>query len=115
MQAYRNAGGISPECGGGQHRACPGYYRMTHPCGCPCHQRPRQPLEPVGPAEPERPAAGLDPAVAPPRQAYRAVIHNSVLGWVGRANAREVTGEVVEALREAGYVVVWAENLAKPA
>jgi hypothetical protein len=106
MRVYSNAGGISSECGGGQHGSCPGYYRVTHPCGCPCHQRPVKNAEPSGPG----PAM-----VDQPKQPYRDVIHNSVLRWAGRGHARLVTADIVEALRGAGYVVVWAENLARPA
>lgn len=29
----------SPECSMGQHKACPGYTRVTHSCDCPCHQQ----------------------------------------------------------------------------
>jgi hypothetical protein len=29
----------SPECNGGLHGLCPGYYKMTHPCRCGCHER----------------------------------------------------------------------------
>jgi hypothetical protein len=99
MRAYSNAGGISTECGGGQHAGCPGYYRLTHPCGCPCHRRPAPPPE-VSPVEAKQP--------------YRYVIHNCILGWTGRGHARLVTADIIDALRQAGYVIVWAENLARP-
>ena len=49
------------------------------------------------------------------RQPYRDVIHNVMVNWVGRGHARMVTRDVIEALRDAGYVIVWAENLARPA
>jgi hypothetical protein len=28
----------SPECNGGLHGLCPGYYKMTHMCRCTCHK-----------------------------------------------------------------------------
>jgi hypothetical protein len=49
------------------------------------------------------------------KQPYRNVIHNCLINWVGRGHAPMVTRDVLEALRDAGYVIVWAENLARPA
>lgn len=30
--------GITGDCSGGMHSMCPGYYRIAHPCQCPCHK-----------------------------------------------------------------------------
>lgn len=34
---------MSGECASGRHDTCPGYWRVAHPCPCPCHQRRRDP------------------------------------------------------------------------
>lgn len=49
------------------------------------------------------------------KQPYRDVIHNTLVNWCGRGHAGMATRELLEELRRAGYVIVWAENLARPA
>lgn len=36
-----SSGGVSPQCSSSNHSLCPGYYKMTHPCGCGCHRQAR--------------------------------------------------------------------------
>lgn len=44
------------------------------------------------------------------RRAYRDVVHNTLINWIGRGMAGMATREVLAAIRDEGYAIVPAEQ-----
>lgn len=49
------------------------------------------------------------------RRPFRDLIHNELLGWVGRGTAGMATRAVLDAIRAGGYEIVPAERVRRTA